>query len=99
MFKIPQIRIEFDIFIRRIITIHIANDSEIRRVGNPQLRTMPRQALDRIEPCREDFGCVRFSITVVIQDDHNTIARGFRFRITVLRSHSNEQAALFVESH
>ena len=91
VFEIAQVGVEADIFIRLIVPIQIADNRQIRGIGDPEVRPLPDQPLNGIETGREPLPCVRRSVTIPIGQDVDRVARGIRLGRAILRPHPDTE--------
>ena len=65
--EIAKIRVEPYIFIGHLVTVDVAHDREVRRIGHPQTTIPPRESLDAIEARGKALATISHPVVIFIQ--------------------------------
>ena len=99
MLEVPEIGVEAHVFVGLVVTVEVADNRQIGRIGHPQVAAPPRQSLDGIEAGGEDLGAVGLAVAVGVQHPDHAVAGGLGRRVAVLRPHPHAEAAPQIEGH
>ena len=93
MFKVSQVRIDQHVLVSNIVSVPVPNHGKIRCIGYPQIGTMPCQSLDIVKTSSKCLASLKDTIAVLVEQQHNTVARGVGGWAPILWPHAHKQSS------